>query len=225
MSVHNHIKTQVELPKKFEDEVAKELPNLRYEITDDFIGVFDGLFTPEYCRMWREHFDKLHASGESYSRRQYVSGSQEPNAIDDESVHATHGSFYVDEEWQFACPTFDKMFWGVAHNLYANRFSILKNSGTYKAYTIKTQLTRPGGGYHIWHYESMDRANCQRILTFILYLNTIEEGGETEFLYQKKRVQPIEGRLVLWPAGFTHPHRGNPPLKDNKYIVTGWLEF
>jgi hypothetical protein len=71
----------------------------------------------------------------------------------------------------------------------------------------------------------MNREISQRLLVFILYLNTIEEGGETEFLYQKKRIQPVEGRLLIWPAGFTHTHRGNPPLKDNKYIVTGWLEF
>jgi hypothetical protein len=56
-------------------------------------------------------------------------------------------------------------------------------------------------------------------------LNTVKEGGETEFLYYKKRINPIEGRLVIWPAGFTHTHRGNPPLSNDKYIITGWLEF
>jgi hypothetical protein len=225
VSVQSYVVDNMELLKRFESEVAKELPNLRYEITEDFIGVFDGLFTPEYCRMWREHFDKLYASGVSYSRRQHVQIPAEPTKIEDEAIDASYGTFYTDDEWKFACPTFNKMFWGIAHQLYADKFSILKNSGAYKAYTIKTQLTRPGGGYHVWHYESMNRENCQRNLVFILYLNTIEEGGETEFLYQKKRIQPVEGRLVIWPAGFTHTHRGNPPLKENKYIVTGWLEF
>ena len=59
----------------------------------------------------------------------------------------------------------------------------------------------------------------------MLYLNDVKEGGETEFLYQHKRYQPKEGTLLIFPAGFTHTHRGNPPISNDKYIVTGWLEF
>jgi hypothetical protein len=59
----------------------------------------------------------------------------------------------------------------------------------------------------------------------MLYLNDVEEGGETEFLYLKKRIKPQQNRLLIWPAGFTHTHRGNPPLSNNKYIITGWVEL
>jgi hypothetical protein len=62
-------------------------------------------------------------------------------------------------------------------------------------------------------------------MTFILYLNDIDEGGETEFLYYPKRVKAKQGRLILWPAGFTHTHRGNPPLSNTKYVMTGWIEM
>jgi len=61
--------------------------------------------------------------------------------------------------------------------------------------------------------------------TWMVYLNDVEEGGETEFLYQHKRLKPEQGTLVIWPASFTHTHRGNPPLSNDKYIVTGWTEF
>jgi len=64
-----------------------------------------------------------------------------------------------------------------------------------------------------------------RLLTRMVYLNDVEEGGETEFLYQSMRVKPKQGTLVIWPAAFTHTHRGNPPLSNSKYIVTGWTEF
>ena len=87
------------------------------------------------------------------------------------------------------------------------------------------QKTKVGGGYHIWHFESMNREVSSRFLTWILYLNDVHEGGETEFLYQSMRVKPEQGTLVIWPAAFTHTHRGNPPLSNEKYIVTGWTEF
>ena len=53
----------------------------------------------------------------------------------------------------------------------------------------------------------------------------MKEGGETEFLYQGIRVPPVQGTVLLFPAGWTHPHRGNPPLKENKYFMTTWLSF
>ena len=55
-----------------------------------------------------------------------------------------------------------------------------------------------------------------------MYLNTIDEGGETEFLYINKRVKAKEGRVVIFPAGYTHTHRGNPAIGQDKYLVTSW---
>ena len=74
-------------------------------------------------------------------------------------------------------------------------------------------------GYHVWHCDAGDIDNSRRMLVVTLYLNTVEEGGETEFLYQSMRIPPVQGTLVLFPATWTHAHRGNPPLKGNKYII------
>jgi len=58
----------------------------------------------------------------------------------------------------------------------------------------------------------------------VLYLNDVPEGeGETEFLHQGIRCQPKRGSLVLFPAFFTHTHRGNPVFTTDKYIATGWM--
>ena len=59
----------------------------------------------------------------------------------------------------------------------------------------------------------------------MLYLNDDYQGGETEFLYYKKRVQPERGKLLIWPAGYTHAHRGNMVLEGMKYVVTGWFHY
>lgn len=90
---------------------------------------------------------------------------------------------------------------------------------------VKVQKTLPGEGYHLWHFEKGSTiGTANRFLAWTLYLNDIEEGGETEFLYQKLRVKPKKGRFAIWPAGFPYVHRGNPPLQDVKYIATSWIK-
>jgi hypothetical protein len=85
----------------------------------------------------------------------------------------------------------------------------------------KIQKTSPSEGYHMWHCEYAPVYN-NRLLSWLLYLNEVE-GGETEFLYLSKRVEPKAGRLIIFPCGFTHTHRGNPPLSGDKYLATGWV--
>jgi hypothetical protein len=51
-----------------------------------------------------------------------------------------------------------------------------------------------------------------------------DSAGETEFLYQKMRIPPQENCTVIWPAAYTHPHRGNVVHGNkSKYIITGWF--
>ena len=65
---------------------------------------------------------------------------------------------------------------------------------------------------------------ANRALVYSAYLNTIEEAGETEFLYQRTRIPPKENTMIIWPAGFTHTHRGNVVYGNkSKYIITGWF--
>ena len=91
--------------------------------------------------------------------------------------------------------------------------------------SIKIQKTKPTEGYHVWHCEHDGRLFGSRLLLVMCYLNDVEEGGETEFLYQSRRIKPKQGTIVICPSSFTHTHRGNPPLTGNKYMINGWIEF
>ena len=55
-----------------------------------------------------------------------------------------------------------------------------------------------------------------------VYLNDDFDGGEREFLYQERREEAVAGDVLIFPASFTHTHRGNPPLGGTKYIATSW---
>lgn len=79
--------------------------------------------------------------------------------------------------------------------------------------------------YSRWHCENNGHEAFQtRVLAFMTYLNTVDEGGETEFMYQNMVTKPIQGKTLVWPAYYTHTHRGRPALHQNKYIITGWVE-
>ena len=83
-----------------------------------------------------------------------------------------------------------------------------------------------GGGYYQFHSEQSGDGDhyLRRLLTYTVYLNDVPEGeGETEFLNQGFRYSPCKGDLVIFPAFFTHTHRGNPVYTTDKYIATGWL--
>lgn len=85
------------------------------------------------------------------------------------------------------------------------------------------------GGYPYWHCELYPRdASCEtlhRHLLWTLYLNDAFEEGETEFMYQARKVKPRTGSLLIAPAGFTHTHRGNRPKGGDKFIATSWVLF
>ena len=57
------------------------------------------------------------------------------------------------------------------------------------------------------------------------YLNDVENGGETEFYYQKIKVKPEKGLTLIWSADWTFMHRGITTINEDKYIITGWFEF
>ena len=105
---------------------------------------------------------------------------------------------------------------------YVNVFGHLKTVPMYSL-SQKIQKTPAGGGYHVWHDENSNLEHANRCLVWMIYLNDDYQGGETEFLYYKKRIQPEKGKLLIWPAGMTHCHRGGLVLSGTKYIATGWF--
>ena len=93
----------------------------------------------------------------------------------------------------------------------------------------KFQKSKADGGFFSWHYETQGDffKKINRRFVWMLYLNTVEKGGKTQFFKSKDEdiieIKPEVGKLVFWPAGETHWHRSAPDLKETKYILTGWV--
>ncbi|MFN9071356.1 MAG: 2OG-Fe(II) oxygenase, partial [Cyanobacteriota bacterium] len=55
-----------------------------------------------------------------------------------------------------------------------------------------------------------------------LYCNSLPEGG-TEFHWQDHHVEAEKGKLLIFPAGLSHIHRGRVSQVHSKTIATGWI--
>ncbi len=100
----------------------------------------------------------------------------------------------------------------------------------YRSGSVNIQKYCQGeGGYPHWHSEQYPQLGghepLHRVLLYMFYLNDVEEGGETEFYYQQRKLKPKKGKMVIAPAGFTHSHRGNLAVSGDKYIATSWIMF
>jgi len=89
------------------------------------------------------------------------------------------------------------------------------------------QRYAPGEGFHRWHcdWTISDEATepMHRVLAWILYCNTLPEGG-TEFHWQQHHEPAERGKLLLFPAGISHIHRGRVSHSHSKTIATGWIQ-
>jgi len=92
-------------------------------------------------------------------------------------------------------------------------------------HNTKIQYYDKGWGFYKWHAENDGAPNViQRHLVFSTYLNDVENGG-TEFLYQDCITEAKKGSTIIFPAGWTHVHRGQISQNQEKYIITGWFNF
>ncbi len=111
---------------------------------------------------------------------------------------------------------------GRAFNTYVDMFGVLKAFSVYDTGYFMTRYLK-GEGFYDWHIDAGNDATINRLFSCLIYLNTVKEGGETEFFYQKVSVKPTKGRLILFPAAWTHLHKGSVPVSEDKYILTTFL--
>ena len=186
---------------------------------DNFIGTYDNYILPQEC----DRVVKLYEDQNKFNNTVNRIGSESASILDKQDQQFFAGSSNLNIWWEELEPMMLNFDMALQH--------YLKNTGAKEAFdnklhytSLKIQKTLPTEGYHVWHIEHQKGFNNEpRALVFSVYLNDVEEGGETEFLHFSKRVKPKKGRIAIWPAAFPYLHRGNPPLSGKKYILTSWM--
>lgn len=178
----------------------------------DLIGVYDDAVSSEFCQNFMNYMDEM-------ENNSLLVQEEKDRHITDNKVSILSHSYDL-AAWSYL----GREFFGCMNNCvtdYFNTYSILKKD-RFLLYDLKVKKIPAGGGFHAWHYENGSVISATRSFVVQLYLNTIEEAGETEFLYMSKRINAKQGRVVIFPAGYSHTHRGNPPIGQDKYIATSW---
>lgn len=192
----------------------------------DFVGIYRDLYPAGYCEHLVSEFNRLEKNGVGSNRQRSENAHKHIKDDHQIGIEMKNHSLLWFQDKDPCSLFFDGL--QACYDDYTAKYSVLRDAGNIRASTMKMQRTGPGGGYHVWHSEQGPNHASSRVLTYILYLNSLEkeDGGETELLYQRTRLTPEENMMVLTPAAFTHTHRGNPVLADkNKYIVTGWFYY
>jgi hypothetical protein len=194
---------------------------------DNFVFVKENAFSKEFC-------DSVINDFESYKSKGLARSGQSGIGVNDQVKNTTDLNIYdfpeLNEKYS---ETLTSTFNEVLSNEFLGKLPYQKefdkdqlffNPTFYELMQIQ-KYTQNKGHYNGWHAEDGNFEMSRRKFVFILYLNDVDEGGETELLYTGLKVQPKKGQLLIHPAPYPFVHKGHTPISDNKYIVTTWLSY
>ena len=198
---------------------------------EDTIGVIPNVITKKQCKELIKLFDKQDSLGNTYKGETLGGIEKSKNSID-------YDLFKHEEENQSSINLIANTFnqanldWFKTfpfQELYDPSQTIL-NKTYYPLFQMQKYIKNEGH-FNGWHVEKSNLNTSPRYLVFILYLNDVEEGGETEFLFKAEgeddffKVKPKAGTLVIHPTSWPYIHKGSMPLSNDKYILTTWLLY
>ena len=187
------------------------------------IAIIDDAFSEDYCKSIIDLF----VTSSEYIQKGYTMSGFTPNWKNTTEIYLSEANIPFDTQ-KYSVELNNHLMQYLTQYVGDCGFDISTLWVFPTLYTLfKAQKYEKGEGhYKVLHQErDAQYKGRDRVFIFMLYLNTVKEGGETNFPLQKIEINPKMGTLIVWPAGFPYVHSGNIPLSSNKFIVTGWLEY
>ena len=184
----------------------------------DFIGVYDKVTRPSMCKEIIDFFENnkdLQFRGRTVLTGNIVVDPKVKDSKDmtlsfiDETVPSTIIARILEDKTSIYIDTFRSV-------------DLIDEFSAEMRYNI--QKYNPGQGYHLVHCENSSRG-MERVLAWTLYLNTVTDGGGTYYPEYNRTINAVEGRLCIFPAFWTHSHKGIVSDTQTKYIATGWYVY
>ena len=179
-----------------------------------FIGIYDNIITQDECEIIIDFYEN------QPNKQPGKTGSGINSNLKDSIDVSTSFS----EQLGIHSIISNALNLGLDH--YEMEHKSLEHADPFEIYNrFNIQKYKPGGGFKVWHDEIQPNNNkYTRILVWMLNLNDCPDGG-TMFLEQDYILQAKSCRLSIWPAGFTHVHKGQISKTQDKYIATGWCTY
>ena len=203
----------------------------------NYVRVIDGALTPEFCSQLRENFELC----ERHHRRR---SSDWVNLIELELWSQTYSGQLkqlspLDQakkilpyNWTQDCDQLRTLafelgqdystHWGCEGSV---RFLPDLHTGQFAIEGMRIKCYRPNqlDEFRL-HVDVANRESSARYVSFLFYLNDSDAG--TEFPRDNYLVEAREGRVVMFPPLWTHPHRGLMPRDGaTKYILSTYLQY
>ena len=186
-------------------------------LTPNFIGSW--LIDPNLCEEIIEYFEKnqhKQHQGATTSGLNLETKNRQDITLSPKELNFPENKIYIKYfESLFECYKDYNLQWPflstIVNHLDIGNFNI----GKYE----------PGQHFQKIHCERTSLSTLHRLFAFMTYLNDVEEGGSTYFNHYDLDIKPTKGLTILWPAEWTHSHKGNVLKSGLKYIITGWLIF
>jgi prolyl 4-hydroxylase len=180
---------------------------------NDFIRVYDNALDHSTCDFLIKLFD------DNEDEHEIVENNRKPNFTQFNLTKNISISTHVEN----------------AHNLLiSNVFSYKKEyynfvdercfpkEHAFEQFRIKRYLNNDDQAFDC-HVDVVDYDTSRRFLSFLWYLNDVEEGGET--IFSDLRIKPSTGKLVVFPPLWMFPHIGKSPISNSKYILSTYLHY
>lgn len=115
-----------------------------------------------------------------------------------------------------------------AVSLYNNKINGVRLPTIYSYEQIRIKkYNNDGKDLFDWHTDSTNIKTCKRFLALFWYLNTVQEGGSTDFIAfdENWSIKAEVGKLVVFPPNWIYFHKGNPPISNEKYLLSTYLHY
>ena len=190
---------------------------------DKYIKVYDDVIDADSCKMLIEKFEDSH--------EHFLTVHDED---DDERISFKQIVLVDHKEWESVQKGMLEVFQDYIIHYKVDCNIVTKQwpeTYGYEAIRIKRYLANDYDRFDP-HVDVLNFETARRFLTFFIYLNDVEEGGETQFMnlhkpgtYIPYTVQPKQGRLLMFPPTWQYYHAGLKPISGKKYLLHSYCHY